>query len=137
MKRHHPGSASTPPASPTSQSRRQRRARAPPALGSTEAERATRGANAAGEESAPAGKKSRKAGPVETSLEFQQTDFFIPSLVGTAVPGDRPRQAGPYILGPKMGASPVRSVVQCLARRGNKFYHLKMLMLSSKSWYFS
>ncbi|CAG5134200.1 unnamed protein product, partial [Candidula unifasciata] len=41
------------------------------------------------------------------------------------------KKAGPYILGPRIGSSPVHSIVQCLARREktSKFYILKILTL--------
>lgn len=39
------------------------------------------------------------------------------------------RRAGPYLLGPRLGASPVRSIVQCLARKEgtDNFYTLKVM----------
>ncbi len=41
------------------------------------------------------------------------------------------RRAGPYLLGPRLGNSPVRSIVQCLARREgtDDFYSVKLLTL--------
>ncbi|KAH9525121.1 Serine/threonine-protein kinase 40 [Bulinus truncatus] len=41
------------------------------------------------------------------------------------------KKAGPYILGPRIGSSPVRCIVQCLARKEktNKFYIIKILTL--------
>lgn len=44
------------------------------------------------------------------------------------------RRAGPFLLGPRLGASPVRSIVQCLARKEgtDNFYTLKILTLSGK-----
>ena len=41
------------------------------------------------------------------------------------------KRAGPYLLGPRLGNSPVRSIVQCLARREgtNEFYSIKLLTL--------
>lgn len=41
------------------------------------------------------------------------------------------KRAGPYLLGPRLGSSPVRSIVQCLARKEgtNEFYTLKILTL--------
>ena len=41
------------------------------------------------------------------------------------------KRAGPYLLGPRLGNSPVRSIVQCLARKEgtNDFYSIKLLTL--------
>ncbi|CAI9721555.1 serine serine/threonine-protein kinase 40-like [Octopus vulgaris] len=41
------------------------------------------------------------------------------------------KRAGPYLLGPRLGSSPVRSIVQCLARKEgtNEFYTLKILTM--------
>ncbi len=41
------------------------------------------------------------------------------------------RHAGPFLLGPRLGNSPVRSIVQCLARREgtDDFYSIKLLTL--------
>jgi len=39
-----------------------------------------------------------------------------PSLIGMPV-APHVRRAGPYLLGPKLGMSPVKSIVQCLARK--------------------
>ena len=43
------------------------------------------------------------------------------------------RRSGNYLLGPKLGLSPVKSIIQCLARREftQKYYQLKLLTLSS------
>lgn len=38
---------------------------------------------------------------------------------GSAVPKGQLRHAGPYLLGPRLGTSPVCSIVQCLARKQN------------------
>ncbi|CAL1540919.1 unnamed protein product [Lymnaea stagnalis] len=45
------------------------------------------------------------------------------------------KKAGPYILGPRIGSSPVRSIVQCLARKEktNKFYIIKILTLADSA----
>ncbi|XP_069159281.1 uncharacterized protein [Procambarus clarkii] len=50
-------------------------------------------------------------------------------VAGVSVPKGQLRRAGPYLLGPRLGSSPVRSIVQCLARKDNtdKFYTLKIL----------
>lgn len=38
---------------------------------------------------------------------------------GSPVAKGQLRRAGPYVLGPRLGTSPVRSIVQCLARQEN------------------
>lgn len=52
-------------------------------------------------------------------------------LEGTPVPSNIIKRAGPYLLGPKLGPSPVKSIVQCLARREgtDEFYLIKILTL--------
>ncbi|XP_050394326.1 serine/threonine-protein kinase 40 [Patella vulgata] len=41
------------------------------------------------------------------------------------------KKAGPYLLGPRLGSSPVRSIVQCLARREGRdeFFTIKILTM--------
>ncbi|KAL4232588.1 Serine/threonine-protein kinase 40 [Mactra antiquata] len=43
------------------------------------------------------------------------------------------KRAGPYLLGPRIGTSPVKSIVQCLARKEgtDNFYTLKILTLEN------
>lgn len=43
------------------------------------------------------------------------------------------KRAGPYLLGPRIGSSPVKSIVQCLARKEgtDNFYTLKILTLEN------
>lgn len=50
---------------------------------------------------------------------------------GTPVNTRTVRRAGPYLLGPRLGNSPVKSIVQCLARKEDtdEFYSLKVLTL--------
>lgn len=50
---------------------------------------------------------------------------------GTPVPSNIVKRAGPYLLGPTLGSSPVKSIVQCLARKEgtDDFYTLKILTL--------
>ena len=62
------------------------------------------------------------------------TEHFDPSLVGQAVP-PHTRRAGKYLLGPKLGVSPVKSIVQCLARLENsdQYFQVKLLTLYSGS----
>ncbi|TRZ03110.1 hypothetical protein DNTS_029897 [Danionella cerebrum] len=47
------------------------------------------------------------------------------------VSGNNAKRAGPFVLGPQLGSSPVQSIVQCLARKvgTNDFYLLKILTL--------
>jgi hypothetical protein len=47
---------------------------------------------------------------------------------GTPVENKRVKRAGMYLLGPVLGSSPVKSIVQCLARRDgiDDFYTLKV-----------
>ena len=60
------------------------------------------------------------------------SDHFDPSLVGMVVP-PHTRRAGKYLLGPKLGVSPVKSIVQCLARLENsdQYFQVKLLTLYS------
>lgn len=53
---------------------------------------------------------------------------------GTPVPEKHVRKAGPYLLGPKLGPSPVKSIVQCLARKekSDEFYQIKILTLKGE-----
>ena len=51
---------------------------------------------------------------------------------------DGPRRSGPYLLGPRINTvttSPVRSIVQCLAKRDgtDRFYAIKMLQFDGQS----
>ncbi|XP_076054771.1 uncharacterized protein LOC143033337 [Oratosquilla oratoria] len=50
---------------------------------------------------------------------------------GTNIAKGQLRRAGPYLLGPRQGSSPVSSIVQCLARKENtdEFYLIKILTL--------
>jgi len=50
---------------------------------------------------------------------------------GTPVPSNLVKRAGPYLLGPTLGSSPVKSIVQCLARHEGTedFFTLKILTL--------
>ncbi|XP_029475528.1 serine/threonine-protein kinase 40 isoform X2 [Rhinatrema bivittatum] len=48
--------------------------------------------------------------------------------------GSNAKRAGPFILGPRLGNSPVQSIVQCLARKDgtDDFYQLKILTLEER-----
>ncbi|KAH9643964.1 hypothetical protein HF086_004225 [Spodoptera exigua] len=69
-------------------------------------------------------KNSKKFGPhspKRAKVSYNKSDVPPP---GTPVPDKYVRKAGPYLLGPKVGPSPVKSIVQCLARkeRTDEFY---------------
>ncbi|XP_018105047.1 serine/threonine-protein kinase 40 isoform X2 [Xenopus laevis] len=52
----------------------------------------------------------------------------------SSISGSNAKRAGPFILGPRLGNSPVPSIVQCLARKDgtDDFYQLKILSLDEK-----
>uniref|UniRef100_A0A493TL91 Serine/threonine-protein kinase 40 n=1 Tax=Anas platyrhynchos platyrhynchos TaxID=8840 RepID=A0A493TL91_ANAPP len=52
----------------------------------------------------------------------------------TGISGNNAKRAGPFILGPRLGNSPVPSIVQCLARKDgtDDFYQLKILTLEER-----
>ncbi|XP_044008880.1 probable serine/threonine-protein kinase MARK-A [Aphidius gifuensis] len=58
-------------------------------------------------------------------------------IEGTKVSPKIIKKAGPYILGPLIGTSPVQSIVQCLAKKTdtNKFYTIKILTLKDNNEY--
>lgn len=64
----------------------------------------------------------------------KQVDVNVPKA-GTPVTINTIKKAGPYLLGPLIGTSPVKSIVQCLARRigTDKFYTIKILTLKDES----
>ncbi|XP_013382493.1 serine/threonine-protein kinase 40 [Lingula anatina] len=57
-----------------------------------------------------------------------------PKALRLQTPNSSVKRAGPYLLGPRLGSSPVRSVVQCLARKDgtDDFYTLKILTMPDK-----
>lgn len=62
-------------------------------------------------------KNSKKYSPSaskRSKVTYNKSDIPVP---GSAVPDKYVRKAGPYLLGPKLGPSPVKSIVQCLARK--------------------
>ncbi|XP_059046872.1 serine/threonine-protein kinase 40-like [Achroia grisella] len=75
-------------------------------------------------------KNSKKTNSKKCEVTYNKSD--VP-LAGTIVPDKYVRKAGPYLLGPKLGPSPVKSIVQCLARkeRTDDFYQVKILTLRS------
>nr|CAD7261818.1 unnamed protein product [Timema shepardi] len=54
---------------------------------------------------------------------------------GTPVVTKVVKRAGPYLIGPTLGSSPVKSIVQCLARKDatDDFYSIKILTLRDSS----
>ncbi|XP_068619700.1 serine/threonine-protein kinase 40-like [Battus philenor] len=79
-------------------------------------------------------KNSKKLGPHslrKSRISFNKSDVPPP---GTPVPDKHVRKAGPYLLGPKLGPSPVKSIVQCLARKEktDDFYQIKILTLRNE-----
>lgn len=73
-------------------------------------------------------KKSNPCSPKKSKVTYNKSDVPAP---GTPVPEKHVRKAGPYLLGPKLGPSPVKSIVQCLARKekSDDFYQIKILTL--------
>lgn len=65
-------------------------------------------------------------------MNIAQNDEIPP--YGTLVPEKVVRKAGPYLLGPKLGQSPVKSIVQCLARKEKTdvYYQIKILSLKNE-----
>ncbi|KAI5644800.1 protein kinase domain-containing protein [Phthorimaea operculella] len=79
-------------------------------------------------------KNSKRYGistPKKSKVPYNKSD--VPPA-GTPVPENYVRKAGPYLLGPKLGPSPVKSIVQCLARkeRTDEFYQIKILTLRNE-----
>ncbi|XP_008202985.1 probable serine/threonine-protein kinase DDB_G0277165 [Nasonia vitripennis] len=66
----------------------------------------------------------------DANMNLESKDMEIPKP-GTPVSSKAVKKAGPYILGPVIGSSPVQSIVQCLARKEgtDKFYTIKILTL--------
>ncbi|XP_013147602.1 PREDICTED: serine/threonine-protein kinase 40-like [Papilio polytes] len=79
-------------------------------------------------------KNSKKLGPhsiKKTKPLINKNDVPPP---GTPVPDKYVRKAGPYLLGPKLGPSPVKSIVQCLARKEktDDYYQIKILTIRNE-----
>ncbi|XP_056126807.1 serine/threonine-protein kinase 40 isoform X1 [Rhinichthys klamathensis goyatoka] len=55
-------------------------------------------------------------------------------LLCPGISGNNAKRAGPFVLGPRLGNSPVQSIVQCLARKDgtDDFYQLKILTLEER-----
>lgn len=67
----------------------------------------------------------------KNKISYNKSDVPAP---GTPVPEKHVRKAGPYLLGPKLGPSPVKSIVQCLARKEktDDYYQIKILTLRNE-----
>ncbi|XP_053615974.1 serine/threonine-protein kinase 40-like isoform X2 [Plodia interpunctella] len=76
-------------------------------------------------------KKLAPNSPKKCNVTYNKSDVPAP---GTPVPDKYVRKAGPYLLGPKLGPSPVKSIVQCLARKEktDDFYQVKILTLKNE-----
>lgn len=76
-------------------------------------------------------KKLSPNSPRKPKLLYNKSDVPAP---GTPVPDKHVRKAGPYLLGPKLGPSPVKSIVQCLARKEktDDYYQIKILTLRNE-----
>ncbi|XP_071444862.1 serine/threonine-protein kinase 40-like [Hetaerina americana] len=72
--------------------------------------------------------------PPSVERDFRKKLKFELPPEGTSVRGGLVKRAGPYLLGPTLGTSPVQSIVQCLARKEGTdlFYTLKILTLRGK-----
>lgn len=82
-------------------------------------------------EAFPADKPSTESfNPSDHNSDYSETRL---PLHGTPVNRRLIRRAGPYIIGPKLGYSPVDSIVQYLAKKENtdEFVQLKILMISA------
>lgn len=68
-------------------------------------------------------------------IKSDQTCKYTIPPDGTPVNRKIIRRAGQYLLGPKLGSSPVRCMFQCLGRKENtdEFYTIKILMLKDSS----
>uniref|UniRef100_A0A6V7KUQ5 Serine/threonine-protein kinase 40 n=1 Tax=Bracon brevicornis TaxID=1563983 RepID=A0A6V7KUQ5_9HYME len=78
--------------------------------------------------------ESNQPGPSNiNSKDEVDSNNKIPAS-GTRVCPKAIKRAGPYILGPLIGTSPVKSIVQCLARKENtdKYFTIKILTLKDK-----
>uniref|UniRef100_A0A4W5PQG6 Serine/threonine-protein kinase 40 n=1 Tax=Hucho hucho TaxID=62062 RepID=A0A4W5PQG6_9TELE len=64
-----------------------------------------------------------------------ETSGRASKLLCPGIAGSNAKRAGPFILGPRLGNSPVPSIVQCLARKDgtDDFYQLKILTLEERA----
>ena len=75
--------------------------------------------------------KSKKS--TNSSHISQANKFDDPTKLAGMPVFPHVRRSGNYLLGPKLGLSPVKSIIQCLARREytQEYFQLKLLTLSS------
>ncbi|XP_054273427.1 serine/threonine-protein kinase 40-like [Macrosteles quadrilineatus] len=73
---------------------------------------------------------SQQLGPLPSTSYDKGASCIVPPE-GTKVSRNIVKRAGPYLLGPTLGSSPVKSIVQCLARQEgtDNFFTLKLLIL--------
>uniref|UniRef100_A0A3P9AAM2 Serine/threonine-protein kinase 40 n=1 Tax=Esox lucius TaxID=8010 RepID=A0A3P9AAM2_ESOLU len=73
-------------------------------------------------------RRCSERGPGETSGRASK-------LLCPGIAGSNAKRAGPFVLGPRLGNSPVQSIVQCLARKDgtDDFYQLKILTLEERA----
>ncbi|XP_023845001.1 serine/threonine-protein kinase 40 [Salvelinus sp. IW2-2015] len=64
-----------------------------------------------------------------------ETSGRASKLLCPGIAGSNAKRAGPFVLGPRLGNSPVPSIVQCLARKDgtDDFYQLKILTLEERA----
>ena len=76
------------------------------------------------------GKSKKSKNSTKNSKNFK---FEDPTKMAGMPVFPHVRRSGNYLLGPKLGLSPVKSIIQCLARREytQEYFQLKLLTLSS------
>lgn len=64
-----------------------------------------------------------------------ETSGRASKILCSGIAGSNAKRAGPFVLGPRLGNSPVPSIVQCLARKDgtDDFYQLKILTLEERA----
>ncbi|XP_063981425.1 MAP/microtubule affinity-regulating kinase 3-like [Diachasmimorpha longicaudata] len=82
------------------------------------------------------------AGPSTLNTQLARPQDELDPMIqvppyGIPVSSKTIKRAGPYILGPLIGTSPVRSIVQCLARKEgtDKYFTIKILTLKDENEY--
>lgn len=76
------------------------------------------------------------AATAATTSDFmlaERSDQIECPMYGQIVNRREFRRAGPYLIGLKLGHSPVDSIVQYLAKKGNEFFQLKILVLNNNT----
>ena len=70
------------------------------------------------------------------TLRNGDVDFDSRTLAGVPVT-PHVRKSGKYLIGPKLGISPVKSIVQCLGRLEgtNKYYQVRQFKVSFETYY--